>query len=178
MNDAHNEQSGIRTPRQLILLILAAFLVPIIGITLLVQFVTNAPRESAGADNSPAAIAQRIRPVADEGYTFKDANAPKVLKTGKEVFQSTCFACHATGAAGAPKVGDAAAWKARIAQGYETLLQHALHGLRAMPPKGGNSDLDDVEVARAVAWMADQAGAKFPEPAAPAAATPNAAAVH
>ncbi|MBC7413803.1 MAG: cytochrome c5 family protein, partial [Herminiimonas sp.] len=83
-------------------------------------------------------------------------------------------------AAGAPKLGEVAAWSARLAQGYDTLVTHAVGGIRAMPAKGGNPDLDDVEVARAVAYMGNQAGAKFKEPeakAAPAAiAAPVAAA--
>jgi cytochrome c5 len=107
--------------------------------------------------------------VAEEGFAFKDANAPKVLQSGQAVYNAVCVACHGTGAAGAPKIGDAGAWSARIAQGYDTLVQHAVQGIRAMPAKGGNPDLDNIEVARAVAYMANQAGAKFKEPEAPAA---------
>jgi cytochrome c5 len=66
-------------------------------------------------------------------------------------------------------MGDNGAWGARIAQGYDTLLQHAVQGIRAMPAKGGNPDLDDIEVARAVVYMTNQSGAKFKEPEAPAA---------
>ncbi|HEX2604241.1 MAG TPA: c-type cytochrome [Oxalicibacterium sp.] len=180
MSDAHHQQSGIKTPKQLILAVIAGFLVPIICIVLLVEYVTNERREGAGSDTSPQAVAERLQPVADVGFTLKDVNAPKVYKSGDEVYKSTCAACHASGAAGAPKFGDAGDWKARIAQGYDTLAKHALHGLRAMPPKGGNADLDDVEVERAVVLMANAAGAKFAEPAAPAPAaagsTANAAA--
>lgn len=167
MSDAHHE-SAIKTPKQLILAVIAAFLVPIICIVLLVEYVTNDRREGAGSDNTPASIEQRIRPVADEGFTLRDANAPKVLKTGEEVYKATCVACHGTGVAGAPKFGDAAAWKARIAEGYDTLVKHAIHGLRGMPAKGGNPDLDDVEVERVVVLMANAAGAKFAEPKVPA----------
>lgn len=168
MSDAHHEESAIKTPKQLILAIIAAFLVPIICIVLLVEFVTNDRRVGAGSDNTAASIEQRIRPVADEGFTLTDASAPKVLKTGEQVYKTTCAACHDSGAAGAPKFGDAAAWKARIAEGYDTLVKHAVHGLRAMPAKGGNPDLDDVEVERVVVLMANAAGAKFAEPKVPA----------
>jgi cytochrome c5 len=96
-------------------------------------------------------------------------NAPKVLQSGQAVYNAVCVACHGTGAAGAPKAGDTGAWSARIAQGYDTLVQHAVQGIRAMPAKGGNPDLDNIEVARAVAYMANQSGAKFKEPEAPAA---------
>lgn len=171
MSDAHHEhESAIRTPKQLIVAVIAAFLVPIICIVLLVQYVTNNKQVGAGSDGQTAeAIAARIHPVADDGFTLKDANAPKQLQTGEAVYTSTCSACHASGAAGSPKVGDAGAWSSRIGQGYDTLVSHALKGIRAMPAKGGNPDLDDLEVARAVAFMANKSGAKFSEPAAPAA---------
>jgi cytochrome c5 len=181
MSDAHNEHgSAIRTPKQLIAAVIAGFLVPIICIVLLVQYVTNEPESGAGSQSlSPEAIAARIRPVGDEGFTLKDVNAPKQLQAGDVVYKATCAACHATGAAGAPKAGDNGAWSARIAQGYDTLVSHAIKGIRAMPAKGGNPDLDDVEVARAVVFMANQSGAKFKEPevkAAPATAAGPAAA--
>lgn len=184
MSDAHNKhehESAIKTPKQLIVAVVAGFLVPIICIILLAQFVASGKHEGEGLtkDEIAAATEARIRPVADEGFTFKDVNAPKVLQAGDAVFKTTCAACHASGAAGAPKVGDAGAWGPRIAQGYDKVLDHALHGLRAMPAKGGNPDLDDVEVARAVVYMANQSGGKFKEPevkAAPAAASAAASA--
>lgn len=124
------------------------------------------------------AIAARISPVADQGFTFKDASGPKTLQSGEAVYKTICAACHETGAAGSPKFGDAAAWGPRIAQGYDKVVANALGGLRAMPPKGGNPDLDDVEVARAVVHMANAGGAKFKEPEvkAPAAASAEASA--
>ena len=174
MSDAHNEhESAIRTPKQLVAAVAGFFLVTVIGIILLVQFVTTSKLTGAGTDSQSAeAVAARISPVADEGYTLKDVNAPKVLQSGEAVYTAVCAACHTSGAAGAPKLGDAGAWKARIAQGYDTLVQHAIGGIRAMPAKGGNPDLDDIEVARAVAYLANQGGASFKEPAAPAAAAP------
>ena len=171
MSDAHNEhQSFIRTPKQLIIAVAGFFLVIVIGIILLVIFATNKPLGGAGSESQSAqAVAMRVRPVAEEGFAFKDVNAPKVLQSGQAVYNATCVACHGSGAAGAPKAGDASAWSARIAQGYDTLVQHAVNGIRAMPAKGGNPDLDDVEVARAVVYMTNQSGAKFKEPEAPAA---------
>ncbi|MES2130462.1 MAG: c-type cytochrome [Pseudomonadota bacterium] len=177
MSDAHNEhESAIKTPKQLVAAVIGFFLVVVLGIVLLVQFVTTTKLTGAGTDSqSPEAIAARVRPVADEGYTLKDVNAPKVLQSAETVYTAICAACHATGAAGAPKFGDAGAWGARIAQGQDTLVKHAISGIRAMPAKGGNPDLDDVEVARAVVYMANKAGAKFKEPEAPAAAAAPAA---
>lgn len=166
----HSEhQSFIRTPKQLIGAVAGFFLVIVIGIILLVSFATNRPLAGAGsAGSNPEEVAARVRPVAEEGFSLKDMNAPKVLQNGQAVYTAVCAACHATGAAGAPKVGDAGAWSARIAQGYDTLVQHAVNGIRAMPAKGGNPDLDDIEVARAMVYMANQGGAKFKEPEAPA----------
>jgi len=176
MSDAHNEQESIiRTPKQLVVAVAGFFLVIVIGIILLVSFVTNTHTAGAGTDSqSAAAVNARIAPVAAEGFTLRDANAPKVLQTGEAVYTAVCAACHATGLAGAPKIGDAVAWGPRIAQTYETLLKHAIEGIRAMPAKGGNPDLDDVEVARAVVYMGNKSGATFKEPALPAAtiATP------
>ncbi|MGE5648875.1 cytochrome c5 family protein [Noviherbaspirillum sp. UKPF54] len=178
MSDAHNEhQSAIKTPKQLIAAVVAGFLVPIICIVLLVQYVSNADKVGAGsAAQTPEAIAARLQPVADEGYTLKDASAPKQLQSGEAVFKAVCAACHATGAAGAPKVGDAGAWSGRIAQGESTLIEHAVKGIRAMPAKGGNPDLADAEVARAVVYMANQSGGKLKEPEVKAAPAAGAAA--
>ena len=172
MSDAHNEHhSPIRTPGQLAAAVAAFFLVVVIGIILLVSFVTTGTLEGAGTESQSAeAVAARLAPVADEGYTLKDVNAPKVLLAGDAVYTANCAACHTSGAAGAPKLGDAPGWGARLAQGYDILVKHAIEGIRAMPAKGGNPDLDDVEVARAVVYMANQSGASFKEPAVPAAA--------
>ena len=74
---------------------------------------------------------------------------------GKGTYTSACFACHGTGAAGAPKLGDKAAWKARIAQGESTLFDHAINGFKGMPAKGGNASLSDVAVKAAVKYMVD-----------------------
>jgi cytochrome c5 len=178
MSDAHNEpQSIIRTPKQLIGVVAGFFLVIVIGIILLVTYATSGNTETgSGTDSQSAeAVEQRLQPVAEQGFALKDVNAPKTLQTGEAVYTSTCAACHGSGAAGAPKFADTAAWTARIAQGEDTLIKHAVEGIRAMPAKGGNPDLDNVEVARAVVYMANKGGAAFKEPAAPAAAAPASA---
>lgn len=179
MSDAHDEhESAIKTPKQLFVAVIAAFVVPITCIVLLVQFVTSQNLPDAGSDaQSPEAIAARIQPVSDIGYTFKDVNAPKQLMSGEEVFKSTCVACHGAGVAGAPKFGDVSAWAPRIKQGYDKVLQYALHGLNAMPAKGGNADLDDIEVARAMVYMVNNSGGSFKEPAVPAAPSADATVV-
>ena len=176
MSDAHNEhESAIKTPKQLIAAVAAGFLVPIISIVLLVQYVANADKVGAGSDSmTEEAVAARLRPVADEGYTLKDANAPKQLQAGDAVYKAVCAACHDTGAAGAPKVGDNGAWAARLSKGQATVVSNAIKGINAMPAKGGNPDLDDIEVERAVVYMANKSGGNLKEPAAKAAAAPAA----
>lgn len=72
---------------------------------------------------------------------------------GKAVYESTCVVCHGTGAVGAPKFGDKAAWAPRIATGKTALLSSALKGKNAMPPKGGNSTLSDEQVSAAIDYM-------------------------
>ena len=175
---AHGHESAIKTPRQLLITVILAFLIPIAVIILLVNLVGASIRTGAGSDSqSEEAIARRIQPVA--GFKLVDADAPKVFKTGEQVFQSTCSACHGTGVAGAPKFGDKDAWAKFIKQGYEDLVKNAIHGIGAMPPKGGNASLDDFEVARAVVYMTNHSGASFDEPKEPAAgdaAKPEAAA--
>lgn len=166
MSDAnHEHESLIKTPKQLIAAVVAGFVVPIVVIVLLVQYVGNTPRSGAGSNaQTPEAIAARLKPVADEGFTLVDASAPRQLKAGAEVYNAACVACHGSGAAGAPKMGDNGAWAKRIGQGYDTLVSHAVNGIRSMPAKGGNPDLDELEVARAVVHMANASGAKFKEP--------------
>jgi cytochrome c5 len=173
MSDAHAEEtqegheSPIKTPKQLIWTVVAAFVVPIAIIILLVNFVSTGSKPAAGSDGlSAEATARRLQPVGS--VEIRDASAPGAVKTGEQVYQAQCSACHATGAAGAPKVGDAAAWGPRIAQGFETLLNSALKGKGAMAPQGGG-DHSDFEIARAVVYLANQGGAKFDEPKAPAA---------
>ncbi len=176
--NAHGHESAIKTPRQLLITVVLAFLIPIAVIILLVNLVGSSIRTGAGSDSqSEESIARRIQPVA--GFKLVDADAPKVFKTGEQVYQSTCSACHGTGVAGAPKFGDKDAWAKFIKQGYEDLVKNAIHGIGAMPPKGGNASLDDFEVARAVVYMTNQSGASFEEPKEPAAdgaAKPEAAA--
>ena len=111
-------------------------------------------------------------PITDRKVTkdWGDDRFDSVTVTGEEIVKGACFACHGTGAAGAPKLGDKGTWAARISGGADRLIQSALKGKGAMPPKGGSSDLSDFEIARAVVYLANQSGASFKEPAAPKAA--------
>ena len=167
MSDNHHEEAHtgpIKNPKQLLVAVLFSFVIPIFAIIGLVLYVTSADKPTTNAVNPEKAIAERIQKVGM--VEIRDANRP--LRAGEEVYKGQCAACHATGAAGAPKFADAGAWTARIATGFETLVQSALKGKGAMAPQGGG-DFNDTEIARAVAYMANAAGAKFAEPAAPAA---------
>lgn len=171
---AHDEHSSfIKTPQQLLVVLFLAFAVPIIGIILLVGLVLS----EHGTDSAalePKAVAARIQPVGS--VEVVDANAPKVVKSGEEVVKAVCGACHLTGAAGAPKVGDKAGWAPRLGMGLDGLVKSSIKGKNAMPPRGGVLDLSDTELARAIVFMANQSGASFKEPAAPAAGDKAAAA--
>lgn len=160
-----NHEGPIKTPKQLIVAVLASFIVPIILIVLLVNYVDFGARPGAGSDGQTAeAIAHRLQRVGS--VEIRDASAPVVLRTGEQVYTGQCSACHAAGAAGAPKFGDTAAWAPRIKQGYELLLTSALKGKGAMGAQGGG-EYSDLEIGRAVVHMANQAGAKFEVPKAP-----------
>lgn len=173
MSDTHEEAhtGPIKNPRQLLVTVLFSFVLPVFAIIGLVTFVTAGNKPAQGVANPEKAVAERIQKVGM--VEIRDANRP--LRSGEEVFKGQCAACHATGAAGAPKLGDAAAWAPRIQQGFETLVHSALKGKGAMAPQGGG-DFDDTEIARGVAYMANAAGAKFAEPNRPGAAEGGAAA--
>ncbi|WP_342703361.1 c-type cytochrome [Burkholderia arboris] len=169
MSEAPHE-SPVKTPGQLIAVIIASFAIPIILIVLFANYANHAFRSGAGTDAlSDEQVAARIAPFAK--VDVKDANAPRTYKTGEDVYKAVCVTCHGTGAAGAPKFGNKDDWAPRISQGFDTLLKTALAGKGAMPPRGGTSpdDVSDYEIARAIVYMANNDGANFPEPAAPAA---------
>ena len=84
------------------------------------------------------------------------AEAEPDLAKGKSIYGAACFACHLTGAAGAPKLGDKAAWAPRIAQGMEVLYASSINGKGAMPPKGGRVDIADADIRAAVAYMVSE----------------------
>ncbi len=167
----HNagHESPIKTPKQLIFTVVLAFLVPILLIVMISQFIANIRSVDMSSEAmSPDAVAKRLKPVADLGFAEAGPSAAAGPRSGEDVYKSVCSACHASGAAGAPKFGDQGEWAARIKQGEKALLNSALKGKNAMPPRGGGADLSDLEVERAMVYMANKAGAKFAEPAAPA----------
>lgn len=166
---AHDEHhtGPIKTPAQLLWTSFFAFVAPVFIIIGLVYYVTSGDKPAAGAVDQELATAQRIQRVGT--VELRDANRP--LQSGEAVYAAQCVACHGAGLAGAPKFGDAGAWAARIATGYDALLNSALKGKGAMGAQAGGA-FTDVEIGRAVVHLANSAGGKFPVPEAPAAAAP------
>ena len=160
----------IKNPKQLALAVLFSFVAPIFIIIGLVYYVVSGNKPAAGSVNMEKSITERIQKVGS--VEIRDAN--RVLKSGEEVFKAQCAACHTAGVAGAPKVGDAGTWAPRIATGYQALLTSALKGKGAMGAQGGG-DFEDLEIGRAVVYMANASGGKLAEPKAPAAAPADAA---
>ena len=171
---ADNAKMTQSTPQEIIISVIAGLLAPLLAIFLVVQLIRGIQEKQVDVDTSEAAnkaVVERIKPFAT--LVALDANAPRVEQSGEQVYTAVCSACHTPGALGAPKLNAKGDWASRLGQGFETLTKHAIEGIRAMPARGGNPDLSDIEVARAVAYMANSAGASFKEPAAEAApATP------
>ena len=180
MAEIHIEEhsSPIKTPKQLVIVVVLAFAVPITLIVMLVMLVTS------GAELSPQhpamseeAIARRLKPVGElvvdaSQPAAAPAAAPATVATaapapaakaaaapqaaagrGKAVYDTTCMVCHAAGVAGAPKTGDKAQWAPRMKAGMSALYASSIKGKNAMPPKGGNLSLPDADVRAAVDYM-------------------------
>jgi cytochrome c5 len=166
MSDQHHDFPKTNIS-QVLIAIVGSLIAPVLVIILIVKLFMGID-ESQIPDADPAAalakVEERISPVAQ--VDVAEAAAVKAVLSGDVVYQQNCLACHGSGVMGAPAFGDKAAWAPRIAQGYETLVKHAVEGIRMMPARGGNAELSDDEVASAVAYMANEAGAKFEAPTA------------
>jgi cytochrome c5 len=166
-HDPAEHTSFIKTPKQLIGVVVLAFVVPILLIAMLASIATRSVDPSATV-KSEEAIAKRLKPVGQ--VVVQEGSDVPGQRNGKQIVDAVCSACHATGALNAPKIGDKTAWGKLIPEGHDELTQAAIKGIRQMPPRGGSPDLTDAEVARAVAFMANQSGANFKEPPVQAAA--------
>lgn len=165
-NSHEEEHTGpIKTPQQLLFTVFLSFVVPVIVIIGLVYYVTSANKPASGTVNMEKSIEQRIQKIG--AVEIRDAN--RELKSGEDVYKVQCTACHTSGAAGAPKIADTAAWAPRIATGLEALVNSTLKGKGAMGAQGGG-DFEDLEIARAVVYLANAGGAKFEAPKSPASA--------
>ena len=180
-DDDHS--SPIKTPKQLLTVVTAAFVFPVLIIWLLGKFITgDPPIDPNNRAFSEEAVAERLRPVGklvmagdstesdvqaeggpDQAAVAAAAPAAAPMADGgdpaekaKAIYTASCAACHMTGAAGAPKLGDNAAWAPRIKAGSEALYDSAIKGKNAMPPKGGNASLSDADVKAAVDYMVSQ----------------------
>ena len=164
MTEHDQHSSFIKTPQQLVVVLLLAFLVPILGIVLLVQLVTSRPSADPNA-LTPESIAARIQPVGR--IEFGKAAEAAGARSGESIVKATCATCHQAGVANAPKIGDAGSWAPRLKEGLKGMLANAIKGKGAMPPRGGDASLTDEELARAIVYMANQSGGKLKEAAAP-----------
>ena len=158
-----SHESFIKTPQQLVVVVLLSFLVPIIGIILIVQLVVGGRSADPGALTSDA-VKARIQPVGRVEFGA-GGGAAAGGRSGEEIVKATCATCHQAGVANAPKLGDKAAWAPHIKHNLNHLVATVIKGKGAMPPRGGDTSLTDDEVARAVVFMANQGGGKFKEPA-------------
>jgi cytochrome c5 len=159
----HDEHSSfIKTPQQLITVVLLAFVVPIFGIVMLVHLVVNKPHADPAA-LEPEAVAARIAPVGKVEFGAAGAGGG-AARSGEDIVKEVCGTCHVPGVANAPKLGDKAAWAPRLKAGLNGLLQSVVKGKGAMPARAGTS-LTDEELSRAIVFMANQAGGNLKEPA-------------
>ena len=159
---ADHQEMTKTTPKDFLIATLGGLFPPGLAIFMIVMLFLGIQGRMGPADPAPVsekAVEARIHPMGM--FTAIDPNAPRVELTGEQVFNDVCSGCHGVGALGSPKFKDHAAWAPRIAKGYDTLLTHALNGFNKMPAHGGEPDLSDLEVARALVYMANAAGAKF-----------------
>jgi cytochrome c5 len=169
------------TPQEVLVSVVLGLVAPLIAIVLILSLVNSIQSGQVDVDKPEIAqkvVLKNIAPVAKLVAT--DPNAPRVERTGEEIFNEVCTSCHTPGALGAPRFNNRGDWVARLGQGFDKLVDHAINGIRGMPARGGDPDLSDLEIARTVAYLANSAGAKFkapepPPPPAPAKGAPAAA---
>ena len=162
-----SDTGPIKTPKQLLYAILAAFLIPITVIVLLTQFVGNLKNPSNSSDAyTEDKVLERIAPIGsirtepvlvESTANEKDGNITKVALSGEEVYANRCAACHEAGVLNAPKIGDTAAWASRIGQGLDALLYSVLNGKGAMASQKGPLNTDE-ELKAAVIYLTNKSG--------------------
>lgn len=159
MSEKHHQEGHAGSHKKFnpLLVTLVFALVLCVGLVSLLKSSHEPVSHSAAAELAQAKRLQKV------GSVEIRSNVDRPLVNGEEVYKGQCAACHATGVSGAPKFGDAAEWGPRLGQGFDALVQAALKGKGAMAPQGGGN-FNDLEIARAVAYMANAAGANFPEP--------------
>lgn len=171
-------EHGRKQSSERLVILALAFIVPIVAVILLVKSLSSGATDPQAMTQE--AIATRIAPVAQYNT---GAPAPVIAGsenrepyTGEQLYKKLCMSCHDAGLLNAPKIGDSAAWAPRLALGEADVFHKAINGFNAMPARGGDASLSDLEVKRAVVYMANKSGGSFAEPkegdaaAAPAAA--------
>lgn len=172
--------SPIKTPKQLVVVVVLSFVVTVLGIVMIVELVTGGLKvDPKSPAMSEEAVARRLKPVDEVVIAEAGAPATATKSTrpaagaavqssagpvksasgaadGKKTYDTVCAVCHAAGIAGAPKTGDKAAWKPRIAQGKDVLYNSAIKGKNLMPPKGGAASLADADIKAAVDYLISQ----------------------
>ncbi len=129
----------------------------------LVMFLSTAVLASTESDANVNDLLSRIQPVGMVATSKEEAQlanpvveeavVPSGPMSGEQVYSTACFVCHASGVAGAPKLGDSADWNTRLAQGEDVLFKHATEGFKGMPARGGSSRLSDDEMRGAISYM-------------------------
>ena len=156
-----SKQSELRSLLETVFVVIGTF----VGAIIIITFATTKsdPVDEPAKVAEEAQVEVNVQPVAEvkvaQNKTTTDNSSEKgTLISGEKISQVNCILCHGAGVMGAPKIGDAAQWEARIAQGKDKLVDHSIKGINMMPAKGGNAALSDDEVAAAVIWMANQSG--------------------
>jgi len=159
---SHENKIPPTTPKQFSQGLLGGLLAPLIVILLIVGYAVAIQGEQTDTNTTAAQDAEVKARIQPYGVSLAvDPNVPHVDREGEVIYTEVCASCHGSGALGSPKFKDAGAWAKRNAQGYPLLLTHALKGFNKMPARGGDPDLTDQEVANAVVYMTNEAGAKF-----------------
>lgn len=157
----HHEMTKT-TPKDFLIATLGGLLAPGLAIFMIVMLFLGIQGRMGQEDSAPVsdqAVQSRIQPFGQSMAV--DPNVPKIELTGEQVYNEICAGCHASGALGSPKFKERADWGPRITKGYDTLLLHGLNGFNKMPAHGGEPDLSDLEVARAIVHMTNAVGANF-----------------
>jgi len=151
-----SKNSELRSVIETTAVVIGSFVAAVILIVLLTKdYSSNEPAAEKVVD------ASTTEPVAQVEVDDQLDNASDKVIDAKQIIAANCAMCHEGGLMGAPKIGSEEQWAPRIAQGKETLVSHAINGIRTMPARGGNAKLSDEEVAAAVIDMANGAGANF-----------------
>ena len=151
-----SKQSGIKSLLETVFVVVGT----LVGAIIIITFATTKSKtvDEPAKVVEKTQVEEKVQPVAQVKVADNSAPQENAIISGEKISQVNCILCHGAGVMGAPKIGDATQWEARIAQGKEKLINHAIQGINMMPAKGGNSALSDEEVAAAVIWMANESG--------------------